>query len=280
MPDAAPHPMVLSLTRARQRAPLGQLWAGMTLRLRAARFLAAHAALWPLVIVPVLINSLLFVGATWFLVSHTGGWLDYFWQKPLGGGWVDAVLRGAWYLVYSLSLLAGLLLAYGVVLLAGSIVASRFHDALSEKTEQLLLGRVDSAASQGSAPGAILRSLGSSILITLLYALTMALVLAMHLVPGVGTLAAAALGPLVSANFLSLEYCDPILGRRGLRLGEKFQLLGRHPWLTSAFGLGTTFCLWVPLLNFLMMPLAVIAATALGAALLASDPDPPRPTDP
>lgn len=256
-------PLFKLLIRARDRSPVGQIMAGAALPIHALRFLKRFPALWPLVVMPALINMLLFGLGAYIFITYAGDWLGLLWQKPDA-----AVLVGLWYVFYILSLLFGIVLTYVIVLFASSIIASPFHDKLSEHTEKILL-RADAV----SAPDIpfiqeTIRSYGSSALIALSYAAVMAPVIWLNMIPVAGSAAASVVGGLVSACFLSLEFTDPILGRRGLKLGQKFRLIGKNFWLCGPFGFATSLCLWVPLLNFFTMPLAVVGGTALGAALL------------
>jgi CysZ protein len=82
------------------------------------------------------------------------------------------------------------------------------------------------------------------------------------------------LGAGVGAFFLTLEFTDLTLARHGYRLRQRLQLLRHHPGLTAGFGLGTSLLLWIPVVNVLCVPIAVVGGTAL-ALSLTSDAAPP-----
>lgn len=272
MRENSAHPLLERLTRARQAPRVAQVAAGFTLPLHALNLLRKHPRLWPMLIVPALINIVVFVLTAVYLGTHAGGWFDYLWQKPDGAAFVDLLMVGVWYVLFVLALVAGVLVAYVFVLFASSIIASPFHDSLSEHAERILLARTEVETPPLGFVGATLRSLASTVTIALAYALLMGPILLMNLIPGVGSALAMVLGALVSAYFLGLEYSDPLLERRSLKMGAKFQLIRDNFWLAGSFGFATSLCMWVPLLNFVAMPLAVVGGTALGAALLAPVP--------
>jgi CysZ protein len=57
------------------------------------------------------------------------------------------------------------------------------------------------------------------------------------------------------------------LARHGYPLREKLQLLRLHAPLTMGFGLSISLLLWIPGLNVLCVPIAVVGGTVLALAL-------------
>lgn len=266
--QAQEHALLARLRQAREATPVAQIGAGITLPLRALGLLRAHRSLVPLVIIPVLINIILFAISAYLLVGYAESALGWLWAKPVGDGLLEQFALVLWYVLYVLVILIGFALSYVVVLMLGGIVASPFHDALSEASERILLGVQEIPGSGYSFAVGTLRSVVSNMVIAAIYLVLLIPVLLLNLVPFVGPVASSALGLALSAYFVGLEYCDPVLERRGAALRRKFGLMRRHLWLAGSFGLGTTFLLWVPLLNFLCMPVAVIGGTAMGIVLL------------
>ena len=80
--------------------------------------------------------------------------------------------------------------------------------------------------------------------------------------PGINVIAPV-LWVLFSAWMLALEYADYPLGQRGLTFREQRRLLRRHWPLTLGFGGMTLLLTLIPVLNFLVMPAAVIGATLM-----------------
>ncbi|QDG51612.1 hypothetical protein FIV42_12895 [Persicimonas caeni] len=261
------HELLEDLKQARRGSTIRQVTRGLTLPFRAARFLKENKKLVPFVIVPALINAVLFAISAYLLLTNAGDIVDWLWEKPVVDGLLSYLLIVLWYFVYVLCLLAAVVLSYVVVLVAGGIVASPFHDFLSEHTERILRGVDDVSGPDESIVGDLLRSIGSSAFIGLMYASLMLPILLLNFIPGIGNVTSTVLSACVSAFFVALEYTDPTLQRHGVKLRDKFGLIWDNLPLTGSFGLGTSLLLWVPLMNFICMPIAVIGGTALGIAL-------------
>src|SRR5690554_5321342 len=262
------HALLKSLRIARDGSPRQQFIAGGLLPLHALRLLLANLKLVPLLIIPVLINMVLFAVSIYFLVQYAGQGVEWLWAKPTAGGALEQAVLVLWYVVYVLAILVSVALSYVIVLMLGGILASPFHDILSEATEKILLGTDEVEGTGLSFLVETLRSLGSNIVIVLIYFSLLIPVLMLNLIPGLGTVAASALGMMLSAYFVGLEYCDPLLTRRNTPVKRKFGLIREHIWFAGAFGLGTNFLLLLPFLNFLCMPIAVMGGTAMGIVLL------------
>lgn len=262
------HPLVEQVRAAQGGSPIRRFVRAFLLPVRAMAFLARQRSLWPLVVVPACINVVLFAGGVVLLVSQADDWLGAWWAQPEAAAWINWVLVGLWYLAWLVAIVLGVILTYVLVLLVGGIVASPFNDALSERTEQVLTGRAEVPQPGDTFIGGVLSSMRSTAAITALYALLMIPVLLLNFVPALGSMAAVVLGGLLGAFFITFEYADTVLARYGLRLRAKLRLLRTNLALALGFGLGTSLLLWVPLLNMLCIPLAVVGGTALALALI------------
>ena len=261
------HELLEDLFDARKASKTRQFSQGVLLPFRSARFLSQNKKLVPFVIVPALINLVLFSISAYLMVTHAGSLLDWLWTKPVVDGIVGYLLVALWYVAYVITLALAIVVAYVVVLVVGGVLASPFHDFLSEHTERILRGVDELADSDESMVAGLIRSAISSGFIGLTYATIMAPIILLNLIPIAGSIASTILGTCVSAFFLALEYTDPTLERHHVRLKDKFGLIWQNLSLTGSFGLGCALLLWVPLLNFLCMPIAVIGGTAMGIVL-------------
>ena len=238
---------------------------GLVLPLRAVAFLARHPRLWPLVVVPALVNLVLFVIAAGLVVTYAGDVLAWLWPRPGVESVLDWGLVALWYAFGAVLVVAGFLSAYVLVLLLGGVLASPFTDALSERTEALLTGVPPAAG--GSWLAGALQAVGHTVRVTALYLLLLAPVLLLHAIPAVGSLAATVLGGALGAFFIALEFSDAAFSRTGLSLGAKIRLLRAHLASTMGVGLGSSALLWIPLLNVFCIPLAVVSGTVLAVSL-------------
>ena len=278
-PRGHTHALLETIESQLNAATLSQVKTGFLLPFSSARFLFRNTRLVPFVIMPALINLVLFGIAAFLLVGNIGGLVDWIWAKPVLEGFWSYILVGLWYLMYVVAVVVALLLSYALVLLAGGLVASPFNDVLSERTERILTGVEEMPATGRSFVADILRSAVSSGSIALVYAIIMVPILLLNLIPVAGSAIATVLGGAVSAFFLALEYTDPVLERYDFGVRDKFSMIRERLPLTGSFGLGTSLLLWIPLLNFLCMPIAVIGGTALGIALKDEPDDAPNQLD-
>jgi CysZ protein len=254
--------LLTSVESAADGGVAGRLFGGLMLPLRAVRFLLGNPKLWVYVAIPALINIVLFIGSLYFLGTRIDWLLEYVWAEPVLDAWYDYLLKGIWYLVIAA---LTLFLSYIIVIVGGGIVASPFNDALSEHVEEQILPdhRIVRNEDESLAWG-ILRSIAASAAIMGTYAAVMVPVLLLNLLPGVGQVASTGIGAVVSAFFLTLEFTDATLDRRGNRLGDKVGMINGNRTVSLGFGLGSSLLMWVPFLNFLTIPIAVVAGTAVG----------------
>jgi CysZ protein len=239
----------------------------MALPFRAAKFLFAHPSLWKFVVIPALINVLLFGLMLYLLIPRVGTiaeWLLFELPFELGAEWLETGFR---YLLASVLGVLSVVAAYVFVLLFGGIAASPFNDLLSERAERILLRRDEAENRDEMMIWGIFRGIGASLFLLVSYLLLMAWVLLLNIIPGLGPPIAAILGTILSALFLTVEYSDAPIDRRGGGLRRKFEAVEGHRTLSVGFGLGASLLLWIPFLNFLTIPIAAAGGTALGIVL-------------
>lgn len=259
----------------------GRIVGGFALPFRAARILATTPSLWGWAILPALINVALFALIFAALFLNAGRLLDGVWARPEILAWYHWFLAGLWHLFLAILVLLSAALAYFLVLLLSGVVASPAQKKLSRQTERALTDRfVDVRHGEHPLVGG-LRSVGTSLAILLIYLVIMAILLLLHLIPVVGSIAYTVLATAVSIYFLSLEYTDDTLERRGLLFRQKLAVLRRNIDLAGGFGAGLAILLFIPFVNLIAMPIAVVGGTMLGLALCRwsnqPPPDEPRP---
>ena len=261
------HPFVASIRQVRSGSRVLAFVRALTLPFHAIALLWRQRQLWPLVIVPAAINVALFIGGAALVLAYADSAAQLLWVRPEIAGLVSAALAVIWYLMYAALLVLGLVTAYIATLLIGGIVASPFNDVLGERVERIVMGTTGSGAERPLWKEALM-SIRSSVVVVLLYALLMGPVLLLNVVPVVGSVTATVLGVAVGAFFLALEFADAVLARHGYALRERIRLLRRNWPLAGGFGLSTSMLLWIPFLNVLCIPIAVVGGTLLALALV------------
>lgn len=245
-----------------QLPPSRQFMGGMTIAFKSVKFLVKNPALWPNVAIPAAINFILFGMSAVFLVWNSGAIFSSFWAQPEG------MLLILWWFFRVLLVPLLLVVSYFAVLILGGIVASPFNEILSGKTELILRGAtVETEAGLKANTIGAARGVATSLLTGGCYVLCMIPILAVGLIPGIGSLIGTIAGGAVSSFFLAVEYTDHPLERRQYAFKRKLSTVWSHRPLSAGYGLGTSFLLWIPFLNFFAMPIAVIGGTTLGLSL-------------
>lgn len=237
---------------------LARFGRGFGFPFRAFRYLSHRRALWGWVAVPALINFAMFTGGVISSFVLAPRLLAVFWSRPEAGFLVALWVVSAWVLRVAMASVVGML----VYLLAG-VLAAPFNEVLSERVEQQELG--DAAEPWGwkvffrDTLFSVLHSLGSlSLFIGIMAPLWL-----VNLFPGVGTVIFTIASWTVTSFFLAREMLDGVTSRRRLSFVSKFRLVGQHKALMGGFGFASNLLLWVPLLNFVCLPVGVVGATLL-----------------
>lgn len=226
-------------------------WVTRSPRLR--RFTLASAALTAAVLV-------LLVGV---LAGTTDDLLGLVWERP------DATLaRVAWYLVAAL--------CFAVLFVIGAnalplLLLAPLQDPISEATEALCDGPSQSphSALAGSpwAAGTFWKSLVVSVWHTAarlaLFVSGHVALFALHLIPAVGSVLWVVLSTVWTLWWLAAEYLSIPMARHLYPFSEVRRLLRERVGLTLGFGGAVYLLLWVPVLNTLFVPLAIVAGTLL-----------------
>lgn len=244
---------------------------GVVLPARAAKFLLTNPSLWLWAVLPAIVNIALFGLVATALIFNATSLLEWLWAQPDIAAWYDWLLRTVWYLVFAVFVAGSLVVSYYLVLLVGGAVASPFNDKLSEETERILDPSIADARADEPLAAGLARSALASLAHLVVYLVGLAVLLPLHLIPGIGSMLFTATAACWSAAFLAIEYTEDTLDRRGFELTDKFRSLRRDFGLAAGFGAGTSLLMVVPVLNLLAMPVAVVAGAVLGLALRRPD---------
>lgn len=218
--------------------------------LRGAKMLT-EPGLRQFIVLPLLINVLLFSLAIYLLSEYFSIWLDH-WM-----GFVPEWLSFLDWLIWPLFALLVLVVVYFSFGMMANFIAAPFNGLLAEKVEQRLRGETlqDSGwkALLASVPRALAREAAKWA-----YYLPRLLVLLLALfIPVVGPI----LWILFGAWMMAIQYCDYPMDNNRVRFGEMKRLLKTQRLSSLGFGGLVSAAMMVPVLNLLVMPAAVIGAT-------------------
>jgi|TARA_B110000967_G_scaffold100455_1_gene103125 CysZ protein len=214
-----------------------------------------------LVIIPTLINLILFSAATWFAAVWVSDWLSFLIASV--PEWLEWLVWIIWLLF---ALLALVIYAFTFTVFA-NLIGSPFYGIIAERV--IALERGDSNEMQTSA-SALLTTAWSSfrrelqiIAYMLPRTIGIALVtLVISFVPLINILA-----PLIAASWaawsLALQYMDYPADSDELSFTEVRQRAGKQRLLSLSFGLSALVAAAIPLVNLLLLPATVIGGTLL-----------------
>ncbi|MEP5569578.1 MAG: sulfate transporter CysZ [Halioglobus sp.] len=219
--------------------------------------LLGHPSLRLFVLVPLTINILIF-GT---LVGYGFSYLADFMERWLSGipDWLSFIEWILWPLIgITFSLITGYL--FTAVAL---IIASPFNGLLAEKAEELVTGKPVSGP-EGLAnalmlvPRGIIRELAK-----LMYYVPMAaFVLLVTFIPGLNAVAPV-LWFLLGAWMMSIQFVDYPMDNHQLSFGDVKEAVRSRRLSSMGFGGIVALCTGIPIVNFFVVPAAVVGATLL-----------------
>lgn len=207
------------------------------------------------VTIPLLVNMLLFGTGFWWGINEFNNFLD----RLLGylPFWLDW-LR---WLLWPLFALTVLLVLFYTFTLVANLIASPFNGLLAERVVRL----VDPAV-----PRPQQRPIWQEIVLSVVveikklgYFLLWALpILLLFLIPGFNALASL-IWLAFGAWLLALQYMDYPMSNNGIPFRQQRQHLKQRGALVLGFGSAVMLLTLVPVVNFVVMPAAVIGATLM-----------------
>jgi len=223
--------------------------------LQGARLLL-HPGLRLFVLLPLLVNIIMFALGLGLLISFVGGWMGgvVAWLPE----WMSGITSFLWFLFV---IFFGMAVFFSFNLLA-NFIAAPLNGLLAEKVQLHLTGQDLGAANLGSIVASIPRSVGREISKLTYYLPRILLLLVLTLIPGINVVAPW-LWILFSAWMMVIQYVDYPMDNNGVSFPKMKRSLSRQRLLHLGFGGGVSLLLMVPVVNFFAMPIAVAGATAL-----------------
>jgi CysZ protein len=206
------------------------------------------------VVMPLLINLILFAGLIWLGYRQFNPFVE--WLMSFVPGFFDFL---EWLIWLFFGTLAAVTVFFAFTPVA-NIVAAPFNALMSEKIEEILTGKanVSNTSFSEMAINSIKSQLGKLIYI-LLWTAGLFLVSIIPLV----NLIAPVLWVIFGSWLLSLEYLDYPMGNHDLNFDEQKNVLAQKRGLSLGFGGAVMIMTSIPVVNFFAMPVAVAAATVL-----------------
>ena len=206
------------------------------------------------VIVPLMINMLLFGALVWYGYSQFNLLVE--WLMSFVPSFLEFI---EWLIWIFFGVLAAITVFFSFTPIA-NIVAAPFNALMSEKIEIELTGKA--VSSDISFARMAIDAIGSQ-LRKLVYIMFWALGLFLVSLIPVVNLVAPVLWIVFGSWLLSLEYFDYPMGNHDLVFAEQKKRLGERRGIALGFGGVVMIMTSIPIINFFAMPVAVAGATLL-----------------
>jgi len=210
------------------------------------------------VFVPLTINVILFSLAFYFLLGQIQGGVDYILGfVPDFLGWLKEALIFILWPIAVLSILLVFALIFGSL---ANWIAAPFNGLLSEKVERHLSGEAMGDEGLFSAFKDIPRTLGRE-LEKMLYFLPRALgfLILFFMLPVIGQV----LWFLFTAWMMAIQYCDYPFDNHKVPFKKMRAGLANRKSRSFSFGITVNLFSLIPIVNFIVMPVAICGATAM-----------------
>ncbi|MEA3466064.1 MAG: sulfate transporter CysZ [Thermodesulfobacteriota bacterium] len=222
-------------------------------------FIRNNSSLYKYVAIPLIINVVVFSG--------TAYWGFDLFNQLVGQYFAP---NDAWYwqivasVIKLLAALVTLVIVFFTFTVLGNFIAAPFNDVLSERTEQLISGQLlDERFSLRQIGKDLWRVMQDEVRKMSLFILLMILLLVVNMLPGIGSLIYAVCSVLLTVFFLIVEYTGYVFSRKHQGFKEQRRFIAANRMTTLGFGLAVMCTLLIPFVQFLTIPLAVVAATHL-----------------
>lgn len=237
---------------------------GFMIHFRTVSMYRKHKFLWKYSFLPLLINVVLMV-ALFITVIYFGLPAIQNWVSGHGEHWVWNILSG---LAGFFAFIVFLILTFLLFLLAANIISAPFNDMLSEKLERSVWPEASRTWPTLSISKILWISIAEEAKKMLFLFGTWIMLLPLNLIPIIGSLLYFAVNMYFTFLTLSLEYTGYCLDRRGYTFREKRAFTRRYKHSMLGFGAGVACILAVPLVNFFLIPAAVVGGSLLSIELL------------
>jgi CysZ protein len=206
------------------------------------------------VVIPLVINTFLFIGL-FFLLRHYAGEFNLWFAThlPVWLHWLAAILWVLFFISFFL------IFIYTFVTI-GNFISAPFNSLLAEKVELYLTGSVLEQRSLLENIKDVPRIMGRQLAILGYYLPRALLLLLLFFIPVVQAVAAI-FWFLFNAWFMTLTYMDYPTDNHRIPLHTVRVFLKQKRWVSIGFGMSVLVVTMVPLLNFFAIPAAVAAAT-------------------
>lgn len=230
---------------------------GLLAIIRAWLFIYHNPRLLRYVIAPFAINVVVFSITLYYANEYFSHLVDEY--LIYGEAWWWEALE---WVLQTLVLLVMLVVSFFAFTAAGNLIAAPFNDVLSEQVEYKIRGiKTDGGFSIAHMLKDAMRSFRDEIKKLSLFVGVMVVLFLVNFIPLVGPPMFATCSVLLTLYFLVVEYTGFVCSRKGIGFAQQRAFIRTNRSYALGFGVAVMLTLMVPLIQFLTIPLAVVAAT-------------------
>jgi len=210
------------------------------------------------VIIPFLINLLLFSILGFYSWLYFPLMLDTviaYLQLPKLA-WIFAIVR---WIMLPLFIIFSIVIFFFLFTFIGNLIGEPFNGALSRAVEKHITGRKIKVSVEPIWK-LVISFIGEKLEKLWYYLKWVILLLIVSLIPIINIISPI-LWFLFFAWIAAQEYADPVLANHGYSVPMQRKLLAKKPLLTLGFGSSILITMFIPIINFFVMPAAVAGAT-------------------
>lgn len=209
---------------------------------------------------PLAINLILFSVAFYFLFGEISASIVWLTNLIPDWEWLGWLKTGLSYIIWPIAVVSILLIFALIFGTLANWIAAPFNGLLAEKVEQHLIGQPMDDSGLTDVLKDIPRTLGRE-LSKLTYYLPRAVVflLIFFMLPVFGQV----IWFMFSAWMMAIQYCDYPCDNHKLPFKDMRRVLLANRTHSFSFGIAVSLFSLIPIVNFLVMPVAVCGATAL-----------------
>ncbi|MEE9325791.1 MAG: sulfate transporter CysZ [Cocleimonas sp.] len=210
----------------------------------------------PFVVIPLLINIVVFSLAIWLSWSQFG--------SVMGSllGWLPSWLSWLQWLIWPLFAALIFIGVYYSFTIVANLISAPFNSLLAERVEQKLNGiPVPEFKGYKAMLDNISKTLSSEVSKIIYLLKWLPLLLIISFIPVVNIISPFAWG-FFGAWMLSLQYTDFAMGNHQLFIKDELPLLRKNRSVALGFGGVLTILMMIPIVNFFVMPVGVAGGTA------------------
>lgn len=218
--------------------------------------LLRHPKLRVFVLVPLFINIIIFASAFWFLFSSITQWIDsYISGLPEFLSWLS-------YLFWPI-LIFSILFAFSFIFSSvANLIAAPFNGLLAEKTENLLIQSEINDDGWKELIKDLPRIFKRELQKWLYFLPRIVICFVLFFIPVLGQTIAPIIWFLFAGWMMAIQYADYPFDNHKVPFTTMKKTLASRVGKNLTFGMIISFCTTLPVLNFVIMPIAVCGATA------------------